>query len=40
MTTVAFLLVLFVLLPVLAVRHGADSRPGFGVRPDWRSFNR
>ena len=24
--------------PVLAVRRGADSRPGFGSRPDWRSF--
>jgi hypothetical protein len=40
MITVAFALVLFVLLPVLAVRHGAESRPGFDFRPDWRSFNR
>ena len=30
MITVAFALVLFVLLPVLAVRYGAESRPGFG----------
>ena len=40
MITVAFALVLFVLLPVLAVRHGADSRPGFGSHPDWRSLTR
>ncbi len=38
MTVVAFALVLFVLLPALAVGRGAESRPGFGARPDWRSF--
>jgi hypothetical protein len=35
-TTIALTLVLFVLLPVLAVRYGAESRPGFGSSPDWR----
>ncbi len=40
MTAVAFALVLFVLLPVLALRHGAESRPGFSGRTDWRSLNR
>jgi hypothetical protein len=36
MTTVLFLLTVFVLLPLLAVRYGVDSRPGFAGRPDWR----
>jgi|tagenome__1003787_1003787.scaffolds.fasta_scaffold18764066_2 hypothetical protein len=40
MVSVAFALVLFVLVPALAVRHGAESRPGFGSRPDWRSLTR
>jgi len=39
MVTVAFALVLFVLLPVLAVRYGAESRAGFGQTPDWRLRN-
>ncbi len=35
MTSLAFTIVLFVLLPVLAVRFGAESRSGFGPTPDW-----
>jgi hypothetical protein len=40
MTIVGFALLLFIVLPILAVRHGADSRPGFGSHPDWRALNR
>ena len=36
---IAFALLLFVLLPVLATRYGADSRPDFAGRPDWRARN-
>jgi hypothetical protein len=39
MVAAAFILVLFVLLPVLAVRYGAESRTGFGSTPDWRLRN-
>ena len=39
MIIVAFALALFVLLPVLAVRYGAESRAGFGSTPDWRLRN-
>ena len=40
MVIVGFALLLFIVLPLLAVRHGADSRPGFGSPPDWRPLNR
>jgi len=36
MTPVVFLVFLLVALPILSVRYGAESRPGFGGRPDWR----
>ncbi len=39
MTTVAFLVLLFVLLPFLAVRHGVESRTGFATPPDWRRLD-
>jgi hypothetical protein len=39
MILAAFTLVLFVLLPVLAVRHGAESRKGFGSHIDWRRID-
>jgi hypothetical protein len=39
MTIAAFILVLFVLLPILAVRHGAESRNGFGSHIDWRRID-
>ena len=39
MATIAIAVVLFVLLPVLALLRGAESRPGFDGRPDWRSLN-
>ena len=39
MTTALFLVILFVLLPLLAVRHGVDSRPGFATPPDWRRLD-
>jgi|tagenome__1003787_1003787.scaffolds.fasta_scaffold20002496_2 hypothetical protein len=36
MTAALLLALLFVLLPLMAVRYGVDSRPGFATRPDWR----
>ena len=39
MIAAAFILVLFVLLPVLAVRRGAESRQGFGRHIDWRRLD-
>ncbi len=36
---IAFALLLFVLLPVLAVRYGAETRPDFVIRPDRRARN-
>jgi hypothetical protein len=39
MTAVAFLVFLFVALPFLAVRYGAESRPGFVGSPDWRKLD-
>jgi hypothetical protein len=39
MTAAAFLALLFVLIPLLSVRHGAESRPGFGTSPDWRRLD-
>jgi hypothetical protein len=39
MTIALFLALLFVLLPLLAVRHGVDSRPGFATPPDWRRLD-
>ena len=39
MTVAAFLVFLFVVLPLLAVRYGAESRPGFAGSPDWRKLD-
>lgn len=39
MITAAFIVALFVLLPVLALRHGAESRPGFAGSLDWRRLD-
>ena len=39
MLTATLLVLLFVVLPLLAVRHGAESRPGFATPPDWRSLD-
>ena len=39
MTTAALLVLLLVVLPILAVRHGAESRPGFASPPDWRRLD-
>jgi hypothetical protein len=39
MTAAAFILVLFVLLPLLVVRHGAESRTGFASPIDWRRLD-
>jgi hypothetical protein len=39
MTFVALLVLLFVVLPLLSVRYGAESRPGFATRPDWRRLD-
>jgi hypothetical protein len=36
MAPVVFLVFLLVALPLLAVRYGAESRPGFATPPDWR----
>jgi hypothetical protein len=38
-TLAAMLVFLFVVLPILAVRHGAESRPGFATPPDWRRLD-
>jgi hypothetical protein len=39
MTAILLLLLLFVLLPLAAVRYGVDSRRGFGSAPDWRRLD-
>jgi len=39
MTTALLLVLLFVVLPILALRHGVDSRPGFGTPTDWRRLD-
>jgi hypothetical protein len=39
MTAAAFLVLLFVVLPLLALRYGAESRPGFATPPDWRGLD-
>jgi hypothetical protein len=39
MTVAAFILVLFVLLPLVATRLAADSRPGFSSPVDWRRID-
>ena len=39
MTAAALLVLLFVVIPVLAVRHGSESRPGFATPPDWRRLD-
>jgi len=39
MVTAAFILVLFIALPLLAVRHGAESRSGFASPIDWRRYD-
>jgi hypothetical protein len=38
MTAAALLIFLFVVLPILAVRYGAESRDGFS-RIDWRRLD-
>jgi len=39
MTVALFILALFVVLPLLAVRHGAESRSGFASPIDWRRYD-
>jgi hypothetical protein len=39
MTAALFLLILFVVVPALALRHGAESRPGFASPIDWRRID-
>jgi hypothetical protein len=39
MNAALLLVLLFVILPLLAVRHGVDSRPGFATPPDWRRLD-
>jgi len=39
MTIAAILVLLLVVLPILAVRYGAESRPGFATPPDWRRLD-
>ena len=40
MTTALFLVILFVLVPLLSVRHGVDSRAGFATRGDYAGRGR
>ena len=39
MTSIAFILLLFVLVPALVARHGAESRSGFASPIDWRRID-
>ena len=39
MTAAALLILLFVVLPLVSVRYGAESRPGFANAPDWRRLD-
>jgi hypothetical protein len=38
-TAALFLLILFVVVPALAIRHGAESRTGFASPIDWRRID-
>jgi hypothetical protein len=39
MTIALFLLILFIVVPALALRHGAESRTGFASPIDWRRID-
>jgi hypothetical protein len=39
MTAALFLLILFVVIPALALRHGTESRTGFASPVDWRRID-
>ena len=39
MTAALILLILFVVIPALAIRHGAESRAGFASPIDWRRID-
>jgi hypothetical protein len=39
MTIALFLLILFIVIPALSLRHGAESRTGFASPIDWRRID-